>query len=99
MIKEKKHTDVALRYTILQLLFLVLGLLLVYFIPVFFIAIPVFPLLLTSYLCGIVSVIHLIKGRNEPSTSKKWIGILITILVLTSLTGLAIYITQNQTIF
>ncbi|WP_347174721.1 hypothetical protein [Polaribacter uvawellassae] len=99
MIKEKTHVDTALRYTILQLLFLVLGLLIVYILPVFFIVIPLIPLLFISYVCGIISVIYIIKGRKESSTNKKWISIIITSFVLIALTILAIYTIQNQTIF
>lgn len=99
MIKEKTHTDTALRYTILQLLLLVLGLFIVYILPVFFIVIPLIPLLFLSYIYGVISVIYLVKGRKEPYTSKKWVSVFITSFILVLLTFLAIYTIQNQTIF
>lgn len=99
MIKEITRTDIAFRYTILQLLFLVLGLLLVYLFPVFLIVIPLFPLLLISYVCGIISTVHLIKGRKELSSNKSQLCLLINSTVLVLLTILAIYTLLNQTVF
>ena len=99
MVKENSYTDIALRYTILQLIFLILGLLIVYVLPVFFIVIPLFPLFLISYILGCISVVNLVKGRKEPLTNKTRISIIINIIVLVSLSVLAIYTIQNQTIF
>jgi len=99
MVKEKTHTDVALRYTILQLIFLVIGLLIVYLLPVFFIVFPLILLLFTSYVFGVISVVYLIKGRKDPFTIEKLISFTMTISVLLSLTVLAIYTVQIQTIF
>jgi hypothetical protein len=99
MIKEKTYTDKALRYTILQLVFLVLGLLIVYILPVFFIVIPLFPLLLASYVCGIISLIYTVKAKREKQTFSKVVSMSITILIIIALTALAIYTIKNQTIF
>lgn len=99
MVKEKTYIDVALRYTILQLIFLVLGLLIVYLVPVFFVVIPLIPLLLTSYAFGIVSLINIFKGRKEAKSFSKIVSLSSTLLITTLLTLLAIYTIKNQTIF
>ena len=99
MKREKTHIDVALQYTILQLIFLILGLLLVYILPVYFVVIPLVPLFLFSYLFGIISIKYLMKGRKEPSSISKFISLISTLLVLSFLTFIAIYVIKNQTIF
>lgn len=99
MEREKTHIDIALQYTILQLIFLVLGLLLVYILPVYFVVIPLVPLFLFSYLFGIISVRYQIKGRKEPLTISKFISLISTILVLSFLTFVAVYVMKNQSIF
>lgn len=99
MIKENTYTDKALRYTILQLVFLLLGLLIVYILPVFFVIIPLIPLLLASYVCGIISLVYIIKGKREKRTFSKVVSMSITILIIIALTALAIYTIKNQTIF